>query len=75
LQTGGVPLRKPTIQEFEKVTELSIEWGAQVDLSRVENAYFHSRVLTTRQYVSMIKLLEIFAEDLSMVANQIVLQR
>ena len=74
LQTGQVALRKPNIQQFEKITKQVIEWGVQIDLSKLEDAYFHSRVLAPRQYTAMIKLLEIFAKHLSIVANQITLQ-
>ena len=75
LQTGQIALRKPNIQQFEKITKQVIEWGAQVDLSRLEDAYFHSRVLAPRQYAAMVKLLEIFAKHVAIVANQIILQK
>ena len=74
LQTGQVALRKPDSQQFEKITKQLIEWGVQTDLSKLEDAYFHSRVLTPRQYTAMIKLLEIFAKHLSILASQIMLQ-
>src|SRR5207247_1588708 len=74
LQTGQVALRKPHGEQFEKITKQLIEWGVQIDLSKLEDAYFHSRVLAPRQYAAMIKLLEIFAKHLSTVANQILLQ-
>jgi len=74
LLTGQVALRKPNSQQFEKITKQIIEWGVQIDLTRLEDAYFHSRVLAPRQYAAMIKLIEIFAKHLSIVANQIVLQ-
>jgi len=74
LQTGQVALRKPDSQQFEKITKQLIEWGVQTDLSKLEDAYFHSRVLTPHQYTAMIKLLEIFAKHLSIVANEIMLQ-
>ena len=74
LQTGQVALSKPNIRRFEKIAKQVIEWGAQVDLSKLEDAYFHSRVLAPRQYAAMVKLLEIFAKHVSIVANQIILQ-
>jgi AraC-like DNA-binding protein/ligand-binding sensor protein len=74
LQTGQVALNKPNVQQFEKITKQLIEWGCRIDLSKLEDAYFHSRVLGLRQYAAMIKLLEIFAKHLSIVANQILLQ-
>jgi AraC-like DNA-binding protein/ligand-binding sensor protein len=74
LQTGQVALRKPSVEQFEKITKQVIEWGLQIDLAKLEDAYFHSRVLSPRQYTAMVKLLEIFAKHLSIVANQITLQ-
>jgi AraC-like DNA-binding protein/ligand-binding sensor protein len=74
LQTGQVALNNPNTQQFEKITKQVIEWGVQIDLSKLEDAYFHSRVLAPRQYTAMIKLLEIFAKHLSTLANQITLQ-
>jgi AraC-like DNA-binding protein/ligand-binding sensor protein len=74
LQTGQVALRKPNSEQFEKITKQLIEWGVQTDLSKLEDAYFHSRVLVPRQYTAMIKLLEIFAKHVSILANQIMLQ-
>jgi AraC-like DNA-binding protein/ligand-binding sensor protein len=74
LQTGQVALHSLNTQQFGKITKQLIEWGVQVDLSKLEDAYFHSRVLAPRQYAAMIKLLEMFAKHLSIVANQITLQ-
>ena len=74
LQTGQVALNNPNTQQFEKITKQVIEWGVQIDLSKLEDAYFHSRVLAPCQYTAMIKLLEIFAKHLSILANQITLQ-
>jgi AraC-like DNA-binding protein/ligand-binding sensor protein len=74
LQTGQVALNNPNTHQFEKITKQVIEWGVQIDLSKLRDAYFHSRVLAPRQYTAMIKLLEIFAKHLSIVANQITLQ-
>jgi AraC-like DNA-binding protein/ligand-binding sensor protein len=74
LQTGQVSLKQPNAVRFEKIAKQLIEWGVNVDLPKLEDAYFHSRVLTSGEYNAMIKLLEIFAKHLSLVANQIVLQ-
>jgi AraC-like DNA-binding protein/ligand-binding sensor protein len=74
LQTGQVALRKPTRVGFGKVTRQLLEWGSQVDLNRLEDAYFHSKVLKPKQYEGMIRLLEIFAKHLAVSANQIMVQ-
>jgi AraC-like DNA-binding protein/ligand-binding sensor protein len=74
LQTGQVSLKNPSAAQFEKITTQLMEWGANLDLREVKEAYFHSRVLNSGQYNAMIKLLEIFAKHLSLVADQITIQ-
>ncbi|MBN8710800.1 MAG: AraC family transcriptional regulator [Verrucomicrobia bacterium 61-8] len=73
LQTGQVAMQEPSSGKFKKITEQLIKWGSDVDLGKLHEAYFHSRVLKKTQYESMIRLLEIFAQHLSEVANQLVL--
>jgi len=73
LQTGQVALRRPTRSGFSRIARQLLEWGSQVDLRRAEDAYFHSKVLRREQYGAMIRLLEIFAQHLSILANQIVI--
>lgn len=75
LQTGQVALREPTHAQFEKITRQLVDWGMSVDLNRLEDAYFHSKVLSREQYESMIRLLEIFAQHLAACANQIMVSR
>jgi AraC-like DNA-binding protein/ligand-binding sensor protein len=74
LQTGQVSLRKPNPAQFEKIATQLVEWGVNFDLPKLEDAYFQSQVLTSSQYKAVIKLLEIFARHLSLVASQIMLQ-
>jgi AraC-like DNA-binding protein len=40
----------------------------------MEEAYFHTRVLTPKKYEAMVGLLRIFAKHLGLVANQIMVQ-
>lgn len=74
LQTGQVSLRTPTKVQFQRVVRQLVEWGITVDLSQLEEAYFQSRVLTPPQYQAMVRLLEIFAQHLSAISNQIAVQ-
>ena len=74
LQTGQVALGKPTQAGFDRVTRQLVAWGSQVDLRKLEDAYFHSKVLTPKQYEAMVRLLEIFAKHLAAFANQILVQ-
>jgi len=75
LQTGQVALRKPTDAGFTKVAQQLIAWGIKVDLSELQDAYFHSKVLPKEQYEAMVRLLEIFAKHLSVMANQILVEQ
>jgi AraC-like DNA-binding protein/ligand-binding sensor protein len=75
LQTGQVATRKPCRDQFKRITRQLLEWGVKVDLKKLETAYFHSRVVSTEQYQAMLRLLEIFAQHLSIVSNQVMLQQ
>ena len=75
LQTGQVFCRKPTDAQFNRMVKLVTEWGLEVDQSTLREAYFSTRVLNSRQHESVIKLLAIFAQHLSMVSNQVVVQQ
>ena len=74
LQTGQILLRMPSKAQFQRIARQLLEWGANFDMIQLEEAYFQSRVLTTPQYQAMVKLLEIFAQHLSTLSNQIALQ-
>jgi AraC-like DNA-binding protein/ligand-binding sensor protein len=70
LQTGQVFCRKPTAAQFAKVAKRLEEWGVPVT-PQVEVAWFQTKVMSPAQYESMVELLTIFAQHLSMVANQV----
>jgi AraC-like DNA-binding protein/ligand-binding sensor protein len=72
--TGQVALRKPSKVHFRNITHKILQWGLQIDLKRLEDAYFHSKVLSPRQYEAAIRLLAIFGEHLSLIANQMAIQ-
>ncbi|MGC9944290.1 MAG: helix-turn-helix domain-containing protein [Verrucomicrobiota bacterium] len=74
LTTGQVFCKKPTEAQFNRTAKLLAEWGVQADATDLHKAYFDSRVLSSRQHESVVKLLTIFAEHLSMVSNRIVVQ-
>jgi len=60
LQTGQVLLKQPDKFRFDHVAKQLVNWGVNVDLSKAREAYFHTKVLTKRQYRAMLRLLEIF---------------
>ncbi|MDD5200496.1 MAG: helix-turn-helix domain-containing protein [Terrimicrobiaceae bacterium] len=74
LQTGQVFCKKPTAAQFSRVAKKLSSWGVPVD-ARLEEAYFNTRVMTPAQYQSMVQLLTIFAQHLSMVTNQVLVQQ
>jgi len=74
LQTGQIFRKPPTEAQFERTAKLAAEWGVPADRNELQKAYFESRVLSPRQHSSIVKLLTIFAQHLSMVTNQIIVQ-
>ena len=74
LTTGQVFCKKPTEAQFNRTAKLLAEWGLPAEDQGLREAYFDTQVLTARQHESVVKLLAIFAEHLSMVSNQIVVQ-
>ena len=75
LQTGQVLLKEPTSKQFARTARQLVEWGSEVDLNELEEAYFQTRVLTRGQYESMLRLLTIFGSHLSLVSNQIAVRQ
>ena len=74
LQTGQILLKQPTKFRFEQAARKLVDWGVHVDLSKAREAYFHTKVLTKKQYRSMLRLLEIFGRHLSILSNQITME-
>ncbi len=74
LQTGQILLHTPAKQEFAKVTRQLLKWGTEVDLKRLEEAYFQTRILDRRQYDSILRLLTIFAQHLASLSNELMVR-
>lgn len=75
LQTGQIFRKKPTEAQFERTARLAAEWGVPTGRDELHEAYFATRVVTGKQHTSIVKLLSIFAQHLSMVSNQIIVQQ
>lgn len=73
LHTGHVLLREPTRRKFNRIAATLLDWGAHVDLKQLEEAYFHTRVLSPTQYGAFLRLVAIFAEHLAACSNQLLL--
>ena len=65
LHTGQVLLQRPEKVQFKQIAATLIKWGAEVDLKKLEEHYFNTRVLTLKQYAALIRLLNTFAEHLA----------
>ena len=74
LTTGQVFAKKPTEALFNRIKKLLADWGVQTDAKKLRAAFFDTRVLSSRQQESALRLLTIFAEHLSMVSNQIIVR-
>lgn len=74
LQTGQILQHDPTKTQFNKMTRQLLSWGHEADLKRLEEAYFQTRVVSKKQYDSILRLLTIFAQHLSSVSNQLIIK-
>jgi len=74
LQTGQVLFKQPTKFRFDQTARKLVDWGVHVDLGKAREAYFHTKVLTKKQYRAMLRLLEIFGRHLSILSNQIAVE-
>src|SRR5205809_5377955 len=74
LQTGQVLLKQPKKFHFDRIARKLVEWGVHVDLAKTREAYFHTRVLTKKQYRAMLRLLQIFGRHLSILSNQLAIE-
>ncbi len=75
LQTGQVFRRPPTKVQFERTAKMVAQWGTTVDPDKMKEAYFATRVVPLKQQESATTLLKIFAQYLSLLSNQVVVQR
>ena len=74
LHTGQVLLQRPDKVQFKQIAATLLKWGAEVDLKKLEEHYFNTRVLTLKQYEALIRLLNTFAEHLASCSSVLVLQ-
>lgn len=74
LQTGQVFVDSPSKSAFSETTRELLKWGGEIDLKKLEEAYFQTRVLTRKQYDSILRLLSIFAQHLAALSNQLMVR-
>ncbi len=75
LHTGQLFLRKPSPAKFDRALQLATEWGVEADADTLREAYFSGKVVPAKQHEAVVQLLTLFAQHLSMLSNQIVVQR
>lgn len=75
LQTGQVFCKKPTESRFNRAAMQVAQWGLEIEKDQLRKAYFSTKVLSSQQHDSVVKLLAIFGQHISMVSNQILVQR
>lgn len=73
LQTGQVFRKKPTRQSFDRTRKVIEQYGLDIDSAELEKAYFNTRTMSNTEHDSMVTLLSIFAQHLSMISNQLLL--
>ena len=66
-----MPPRRPILRGRRAL----VNWGSEVDLKQLEEAYFQTRVVTRKQYESILRLLTIFAQHLSAMSNQLMVEK
>jgi AraC-like DNA-binding protein/ligand-binding sensor protein len=74
LQTGQVFFQMPSRKQFKAVARVIHGGDTGVDARKLAPAYFQTRIVTRKQYASIIRLLAIFAEHLAAVSNQMLAQ-
>jgi len=70
LRTGQVALEQPEKARFSKIARTLMDWGMSTNLSQAEDAWFHSKVLSSQQYEAFIQLLKVFARHIGLAAEQ-----
>ena len=74
LRTGEVLSHAPTAKDYSRVKRRMERLGINMEGEDLREAYFQSPVFSSKRYESVLQLLQIFAQHLSMVANQVVFQ-
>lgn len=75
LLTGQVFRRKPGKAQFERMERLIEEWEMSIPREELRKAWLATRVVPPAHYDACVRLLGIFAQHLSLLSNQIVVQR
>lgn len=75
LATGQVFTQKPTEEQFERTALALDKLGVSLDRTQLRKAFMATRVMPRAQLTSATRLLEFFAEHLSMKSNQLAVRQ
>ncbi|MEO6785795.1 MAG: helix-turn-helix domain-containing protein [Chthoniobacteraceae bacterium] len=75
LATGQVFTQKPGAEQFEGAMKTLKRMGLAVDRAEARKSFMATRVMSRSQLASATRLLEIFADHLSMKVNQLAVRR
>ncbi len=75
LHTGHILVDRPDKARFNKIAKELLRLDAQLDLKQAEEAWFASRMLSSAQYDSLVRLLGVFAKHLASCGSQLALKR
>jgi AraC-like DNA-binding protein/ligand-binding sensor protein len=74
LRTGQVRLVPPTRAEFRRVLRQLDESQVELDRDRLATTFFETRVITRARLQSILRLLDIFAQHLSLLCQQLLVR-
>lgn len=75
LQTGQVLLRPPTEKNFRSAMAQLEKWKSIIDPEQLRTAYFETRVITKARYGAVLRLLNSFAQHLSLLSNELMIKQ
>jgi AraC-like DNA-binding protein/ligand-binding sensor protein len=75
LQTGQVFKKKPVAAQFRRTAQQLEKWGINPEEPGLRDAYFATKVLGPKKHDAVVTLLRLFAQHLSSVSNQLLLQQ
>lgn len=75
LQTGQVLFHAPSAAEARKVAREAVALDAGLNPAELETRYRESRVIARNQYDLVLRMLEIFAAQLSTLSNQLMVKQ
>jgi AraC-like DNA-binding protein len=70
LQTGQVFTKPPTEAQFERTARLLTQWDVSVRKKTLRDAFFGTRTMDASQQQSVVMLMSIFGQHLSMIGEQ-----